>query len=102
MLRSVESEEGATALQPFAGAFPADPIVPAVADVELETPPLPHDHPRWVRDAVALSKAARELLARVRPAVVRVLTMWDHRLRSIAIGNRRVHVDASGSYRVEN
>ena len=63
-------------------------------------PSLPRDHPAWQRDVIAVSARARELLARLRPVTVRVLTFWDHVLRGILVGGRRVEVDPSGSYRL--
>jgi hypothetical protein len=30
-----------------------------------------------------------------------VLSFWDHRVRSIAVGERRVRIDASGSYAID-
>ena len=36
-------------------------------EAELETTGLPHDHPRWVRDAIAVSQRARRLLERLGP-----------------------------------
>jgi len=101
VLRRVELEETAAALPLQVGASRSEPIVPAVAEGELETSLQPHDQPRWVRDAVAISQRAREVIARLRPAAVRVLSFWDHRIRSIAVEGRLVRVDASGCYRVE-
>lgn len=68
---------------------------------ELETPPLPRDLPQWAKDAVAISRRARQLLARLKPIVVRVLTFWDHRVRSIGIAGRKLSIDPSGSYRAD-
>ncbi|MBV9333496.1 MAG: hypothetical protein JO146_05780 [Candidatus Eremiobacteraeota bacterium] len=75
--------------------------MPLVPDGELETPLSPHDRPRWVRDAVAVSQRARELIARLRPVAVRVLSFWDHRIRAIVVGECCVRVDASGCYRID-
>lgn len=98
MLRRVELDENRPALS--AGVETNRPEgVPAVAEAELETALLPHDHPRWVKDAVAVSQRARELIAKLRPVVINVLAFWDHRLRSIMVGDRRVEVDPSGCYR---
>lgn len=72
-----------------------------VPDNEIETPILPRDHPAWMRDAVAVSARAREFLARLKPIAVRVLTFWDHSVRSINVMGRALHVDASGSYRMD-
>ena len=77
------------------------PILALLPDDELETPALPSEHPKWVRDTLAISQRARNLIARARPVIVRVLTFWDHSVRSIAVGNRRISIDISGSYRME-
>ena len=60
---------------------------------------LPNDHPAWMRDTLSLSQRARALLASVKPVVVRVIAFWEHRVKSVAVGNRTLTVDASGSYR---
>ena len=97
MQTRVETESAAPLAPPA-----APPVYFAnVPDAELETPALPGDHPAWVRDAVALSMRARALLANVKPLALKVLTFWDHAVRSIVIGNRRVSVDACGSYRAD-
>lgn len=70
-------------------------------DCETETPLLPRDHPAWMRDAIAISARAREWLAKLRPVLVRVLTFWDHAIRSINVSGRMLTVDASGSYRLD-
>ncbi|MEO6834799.1 MAG: hypothetical protein ABI231_02685 [Candidatus Tumulicola sp.] len=101
MLRRIEPDEAAAATRMPVGTAPSDPIVPVVAEAELETTGLPHDHPSWVRDAIAVSARARELIWRFKPAVVAVMSVWDHRLRSIVIGDRRVRVDPSGCYRAD-
>ena len=76
-------------------------ILPLIPEDELETPPLPREHPKWVKDALALSQRTRHIIAQLRPVVVRILTFWDHRVRSIAIGGRELTVDVSGSYRID-
>lgn len=101
MLRRVEGEDRRPSMLEALGLANAQPVVPNVADVELETTPLPHDHPKWVKDALAVSSRAKELLVRLKPVVVRILTFWDHRVRSITVGDRRLDVDPSGSYRAE-
>jgi len=63
-------------------------------------PIFPPDHPAWQRDVLAVSQRVRTLLATLTPVVVTVLTFWDHALRGLSIGMRRVEVDASGCYRV--
>jgi hypothetical protein len=101
MLRSIEPEEQAAPyVEGEYGAARSQAIVPAVARDELETTPLPADHPRWVRDATAVSQRAREIVETLKPIVLRVLCFWDHRVRSIRIGEHRVNVDPSGSYRI--
>jgi len=100
MLRRIELEER-TALPLEVGAGRSEAIVAAVPEAELETGLLPHDHPRWVKDAVAVSARAREIFAKLRPVAIRVLCFWDHRIRSIVVGDRRVAVDASGCYRAD-
>lgn len=77
-----------------------DPLAATVPDAELETPALPRDLPPWARDAIAVSQRARELLAGLRPAIVRVLTFWDHRVRNAVVAGRRLDIDPSGSYRL--
>lgn len=77
------------------------PILPFVPDDELETPPLPREHPKWVKDAVAVSQRARRIIAALRPVIVRVLTFWDHHVRSITVAGRKLSVDVSGSYRID-
>lgn len=76
-------------------------ILPLVADDELETPPLPREHPKWVKDALAVSQRARRLIAALKPVVIQVLTFWDHHVRGVSIGGRELSVDVSGSYRLE-
>lgn len=79
---------------------PAPLAYEALPEVELETPYLPRDHPPWLRDAVAISTRARELLTRMKPIAMRVLSFWDHAVRGITVAGRRLSVDASGSYRL--
>jgi hypothetical protein len=101
MLRRIELEESAAALPPHLGTGRSEATVPAEPEAELETALLPYDHPRWVKDAVAVSLRARELLAKLRPVAMQVLCFWDHRIRSIVVGGRRVAIDASGCYRTD-
>jgi len=77
-----------------------DPLAATAPDAELETPALPRDLPPWARDAIAVSQRARDLLARIPPAVVRILTFWDHRVRNAVVAGRRLDIDPSGSYRL--
>ena len=101
MLRRVELEENQAAVPLHIGAARSEAIVPAVGEAELETALLPQDQPRWVKDAVAVSQRARELIAKLRPATVGVLSYWDHRIRAIVVGDRRVQIDPSGCYRAD-
>jgi hypothetical protein len=90
------------ALDPPSVAMLPLAVTPAhVADVDPELhATLPRDHPAWQRDILSVSARARAVVAALRPVVVRALTFWDHALRSIAVGSRRVEVDPSGCYRV--
>jgi hypothetical protein len=81
-------------------AVPRAALLPPPADESRTAPTLPRDHPAWARDLVAISSRTRALLHAVRPTVVRALTFWDHRVRSIAVGTRSVAVDAAGRYRL--
>lgn len=101
VLRSVEADERAGALGAAHVPRASEPVVAALDEADLDPNHLPNDHPRWVRDAVAISRAARDLVARLKPVVIRVLTIWDHGVRCIGVAGRRVGVDASGSYRIE-
>jgi hypothetical protein len=62
---------------------------------------LPRDHPAWMRDTLSISQRTRALLGRLKPVALKVVAYWEHRVRSIAIGNARLSVDASGSYRLD-
>jgi hypothetical protein len=66
-----------------------------------EAPSLPSDHPAWTKDTLSLSQRARALVATLAPLVVRTLTYWDHRVRSIVLRSGTLRVDVSGSYRLE-
>jgi hypothetical protein len=61
---------------------------------------LPRDHPAWQRDVLSISARIRAIVAQLRPLTVRVLTFWDHTLRSVSINGRRLEVDPSGCYRL--
>lgn len=84
--------------QPVAGSRAIFPLLP---EDELETPPLPREHPKWVKDALAVSQRARTIVARLKPVAVRILTFWDHHVRGVSVGGRRLEVDVSGSYRLD-
>ncbi len=95
----IDPERSAMPLAP--PALPGAAIVPPAPYDELETPPLPREHPKWVKDAVAVSNRTRQLIARLRPIALRVLTFWDHHVRGIVVGGREFTVDVSGSYRLD-
>lgn len=99
MLRRIDADEHLTA--PPVDVSRAEALMPAVIEAENQSGFLPGDHPRWVSDAVAISRAARRLVAKLKPVLLVVRSMWDHPLRCVAIAGRRVSVDASGSYRIE-
>lgn len=102
MLRRVEVEETRQpSLLDFIGLGRTEQVVPVVAEAEMETALLPHDHPQWVKDALSVSNRAKEIIARLKPVVIAVLSFWDHRIRSAVIGGSRVSIDPSGSYRAE-
>ncbi|HTX56772.1 MAG TPA: hypothetical protein VMD47_06680 [Candidatus Acidoferrales bacterium] len=102
MLRRVDGDEGRTHLTPpHAQAVAAEQTVTPVGESDGETSLLPHDHPKWARDAVTVSARMRELIAALRPVIVKVLTFWDHRVRSAFVGGARVCIDPSGSYRID-
>ncbi|HEY5341845.1 MAG TPA: hypothetical protein VIK27_12520 [Candidatus Aquilonibacter sp.] len=102
MLRRVDADDRP---QPAASSRPApiesESVVPATPESAFDTSLLPRDHPPWSKDAVTISQRARELIARLRPAVVAVLTFWDHRVRGAFVSGNRISIDPSGSYRVE-
>jgi hypothetical protein len=76
-------------------------VAPAHADVDPELhATLPRDHPAWQRDVLSVSARARTVIAALRPVVVRALAFWDHVVRSVSIGPRRLEVDPSGCYRL--
>jgi hypothetical protein len=72
-------------------------LVDAGADVPAS---LPRDHPAWQRDVLAVSARVRAIIAQLRPAAGRVLTFWDHVVRSVVVAGRRVEIDPSGCYRL--
>jgi hypothetical protein len=85
-----------------AAALATPPPLPVALDADVEIGnQLPADHPPWSKDTLSLSARARALLSRLRPVVIKVVSFWDHRVRSIFVGGRTLSVDASGSYRLE-
>jgi hypothetical protein len=102
MLRrpDLDDRPPAYAIEPGATGA-AEPIVAAIPDAEFDATPLPPEHPRWVKDAAYVSQRARDVIASLRPVVIRVLSFWDHRVRSLSIAGGRLSVDVSGSYRLQ-
>ncbi len=101
MLRRIESEHRAASLAASLETAHSEPIVSAVGEPDLETPFLPHDHPPWVKDTLTLSRRAREIIAGLPRVAVKILSFWDHRIRSIVVSGTRLSIDPSGSYRCE-
>lgn len=83
------------------GAAPALAPLAFDNDERYGGPALPNDHPAWLRDAVSLSHRARQLIARLKPVVRHVVSVWEHRVRSIVVAGRKVSIDPSGSYRLD-
>ena len=101
MLQRIDAEERNATLSSALGLGRTEPVVPAIGEADFDAPNLPHDHPQWVKDALSVSQRAREVIARLQPVVLRILTFWDHRVRSMSLGRERLSIDASGSYRLE-
>jgi len=102
MFRRIEGEDPLSlGRQATLAPRDSEPVLPVVAPLENERELLPHDHPKWVTDGISISQRARMLVANLKPVMVRALTFWDHRVRSIAIAGRRLQIDPSGSYRIE-
>jgi hypothetical protein len=102
VLRRVESDEPRQpSILDLLGLRQSQPVVPRIAEAEMETALLPHDHPQWMKDALSVSNRARELISQLKPIVIRVLSFWDHRIRSAIVGGSHVTIDPSGSYRAE-
>jgi hypothetical protein len=102
MLRHVEADDASHALARAAVPDAHDPAVTPVTDAERDPGALiPHDHPKWARDSVTASQRARDVVARLKPLAIAVLTFWDHQKRTAFVAGSRLCVDASGSYRLE-
>ena len=83
--------------------LPLAVTAPHVADIDTDLHgTLPRDHPAWQRDVLSVSARARAVVAALRPVVVRVVSFWNHVVRSVSIGTRRVEVDPSGCYRLRS
>ena len=94
----VESDAPGGYLAPLPAASTIAALVP---DDEFETPPLPREHRKWVKDGLLVSQRAKLLLERIKPVVVRVLGFWDLSVRSVVVTGVRVAVDSSGSYKID-
>lgn len=71
------------------------------ADRASELPSsIPRDHPAWQRDVLAVSARVRAVIPHLGLIAVRVLTFWDHVVRSARVGGRTIEIDPSGCYRV--
>ncbi len=91
-------------LPPGAAQLAGSPALAPIAfdnDDQYGGPALPSDHPAWLKDAVSLSQRARALVAKLKPVVLHVVAVWEHRVRSIVVAGRKVSVDPSGSYRMD-
>ena len=104
MLRRVEGDSPRESSAAIRGLEPGETqaVVATIPDAEFDTSLLPRDHPQWVKDALSVSSRARALVARLKPVVINILTFWDHRVRSALVGDSRVSIDPSGSYRVDS
>jgi hypothetical protein len=101
MLRRIDEGDAARELARARVADPGEPVVAPVTDAEHDPGTLlPRDHPMWVRDTFTVSQRARELIARLKPVAIAVLTFWDHRARAAVVAGCRLFIDASGSYRL--
>ena len=80
---------------------PIPALPPPLLDPELTVAhALPREHPSWMRDVLSVSTRAKAVIAKLKPVAIKVMTFWDHRIRELQIGNRRLGVDASGCYRL--
>lgn len=102
MSAKVERDAGALADPAPGNALATGAVPPPAFDPDLEPGyRLPPEHPPWPRDAVSISARARTLLRELRPALIAMVSVWQHKVRAIVVGGRRVAVDATGSYRVD-
>ena len=101
MLRRVEGEEPRERSHVEEPSLARAAQIVPVGEAELETSLLPRDHPQWAKDTITISTRARELLSRLRPLLVTVLTFWDHRIRCMFVAGGQVSIDPTGSYRME-
>ena len=100
MLRRIELEQTPPALSARLEAGRSEAVVPAVAQADLETALRRTTIRAGLRTRLPCRSGRGSLSHKLRPVIVRVLSFWDHRIRSIMVGNRCVQVDPSGCYRV--
>lgn len=104
MRSTVERDVAATSLQTTEPAALPAPYAPNPVFDDAEDRwgghALPGDHPAWMKDTLSISQRARALLAKLRPVALRVVTYWEHSVRSIICAGRRLSIDQSGSYRL--
>jgi hypothetical protein len=82
-------------------AVPGFLLMTAETDGTSDVPSsIPRDHPAWQRDLLAVSARVRAMIPHLASVTVRVLTFWDHVVRSARVGRRTIEIDPSGCYRV--
>ncbi|MBC5800096.1 MAG: hypothetical protein GIX03_06390 [Candidatus Eremiobacteraeota bacterium] len=105
MRPAVERDVATTSVQSAESAVLPAPYGPAPIFDDAEDRwgghALPGDHPAWMKDTLSISQRARALLTKLRPVVLRVVTYWEHKARSIVCAGRRLSIDQSGSYRLD-
>lgn len=100
MPRGIEANRVRSAAPPLV-PLSTQALAAVLPDADIEIPPLPRDLPPWAKDAIAVSQRARDLIARLKPIAIAVLTFWDHRIRIALVAGKRIAIDPSGSYRLE-
>ena len=74
--------------------------IPDAHDLEaMSEIALPRDHPKWLRDRFVVSASTNNLLAKLKPFVIRLLGFWDHRIHRLSLEDGTILVDDSGAYR---
>ena len=101
VLRRIDPDEGAAGAMRMPAERPAATGGSGGCRSRTRYQALPHDHPRWVRDADRDFQSRSRTGYPVHAGGRSVVSLWDHRLRCIVVGGRRVQVDASGSYRAD-
>jgi hypothetical protein len=84
--------------RPTVGRLPAVDVDGSIdVDEDSDLGSSAGDIPLWQRDTISLSARARQLIGRIKPTIIRVLSFWDHRVTRLTIGDRTLVVDGSGS-----